>query len=173
MTQLEVYCRGICRGEASVTAEEGRMGIDVTMEDPGDGLYRASLVGAVGRLALGVLEPGDGRLTLRRRPSRSDVERLGTLLRVQAECSFPFRKSRVWHRSEKPAELVDSRFLTSRLAVFSQCWWRREEERLILALPWGEGERFPLEPLFCFGRVSVVEGQRCIVYTFDSRDEPL
>lgn len=172
MERLEVYCRGTSCGEASVKAEEGRIGIDVSVKDPGDGLYRAFLVGTAGEMPLGVLEPGNGRLALRRRPGRRDVERLGTLLRVRAECSFPFRKGNVWQKTEKPSQLVKSRFLMERLGAFRQCWWRREGERLVLALPWGEGDRFPLEPLFCFGRVSTVEGCRCVVYTLDAAEVP-
>ena len=41
-----------------------------------------------------------------------------------------------------------------------------EEERLELALPLEEGQPFPLEPLFCLGRLERVAGQLCVVYAF-------
>ena len=42
----------------------------------------------------------------------------------------------------------------------------REGERLELALPLEEGQPFPLEPLFCLGRLERVAGQLCVVYAF-------
>ena len=41
-----------------------------------------------------------------------------------------------------------------------------EGERLELALPLEEGQPFPLEPLFCLGRLERVAGQLCVVYAF-------
>lgn len=153
--------------------EEGRAEIRVTMEDPGDGLYRAALVGDEGELALGVLEPQNGRLLLRRRPYLREVERLGTLHGVQAVCSFSFRQRAMWQRTARPAELAVGDVLRSRLAAFSCAWWRREGEQLTLALPFEEGKPFPLEMFFCFGRVKTVEGCRCVLYTLDAQGRPL
>ena len=173
MERLRIYCGARDCGEATLRADGERVEIRAGMEDPGDGLYRAVLIGTAGQLALGVMEPAAGQLALKRRPAQREVERLGKLLRVQTECSFPFRKGKVWQQTEKPSQLVKSEFLMKRLAECHRCWWRREEEQLILALPWGEGERFPLESLFCFGRVSMVEGCRCVIYTLDSAEVPL
>ena len=43
---------------------------------------------------------------------------------------------------------------------------------LLLALPAEEGRPFPLECLFCLGRLERVEGQRCVVYAFQE-EEPV
>lgn len=173
MERLTVYCRGAAHGEATLEKEDGRVDIRLAMDDPGDGLYRAMLVGTRGQLPLGVLEPGDGCLTLRRRPCRGDVERLGGSLRVQTECSFAFRKKHPWQKTACPAELVNSGFLRERLAGVSRAWWRRGKGNVTLALAWEEGQPFPLEALFCFGRVDAVDGCRCVIYTFDEQGAPL
>ena len=47
----------------------------------------------------------------------------------------------------------------------------REGELLLLALPLEPGAPFPLEALFCLGRVEQVEGTRCVVYAF-REEEP-
>lgn len=173
MERFHVYCREKRCGEGHLVREEGRADIRVTMEDPGDGLYRAALVGEEGQLALGVLAPQNGRLLLRRRPYLRDVERLGTLQRVQAVCSFPFRQRAVWQRTAQPSALATDDFLRKRLADVPCAWWRREGEQLTLALPLEEGKPFPLEMLFCFGRVKTVEGCRCVLYTLDAQGHPL
>ena len=173
MERLRVYCRDSCRGEATIQSYGGRAEIAVRMEDPGDGLYRAALLGERGEMVLGVLEPCKGTLILRRRPYWRDVERLGTLESVRAECSFTFPRKRTWQRSGEPAELVSRTFLKERLAGIPCAWWRRDEGKLILALPLDEGKGFPLEALFCFGRIACVEGRQCVVYTLDREENPV
>ena len=43
---------------------------------------------------------------------------------------------------------------------------------ILLALPLEEGRPFPLEALFCLGRIQCVEGSRCVVYAF-REEEPI
>ena len=43
---------------------------------------------------------------------------------------------------------------------------------LLLALPLEEGRPFPLEALFCLGRIQRVEGRRCVIYAF-REEEPV
>ncbi len=173
MESLKVYCRGKARGEASLRPDGDRLEIRAAMDDPGDGLYRAALCGEGGQLALGVLEQKNGKLLLCRRPCRSDVDKLGVLLRVEALCSFPFRKKRCWELTRQPAELFRTQMLRERLGEISEAWFRREGEHLLLALELREGCPFPLELLFCLGKVRTVEGRRCVVYGFDGRETPL
>ena len=61
----------------------------------------------------------------------------------------------------------------SRLTACRRAWWRREGERLILALPLEKGKPFPLETLFCLALVREVEGMACAVFAFDGGEEPL
>ena len=141
------------------------------MEDPGDGLYRAALRGERGELMLGVLAPEGGMLTLRRMVYTRDVAALGRLVEGEARQSFPFRPAG-WRETRCPAQLFHSRFLIDRLRPAGRGWWRREGSVLLLALPLEEGKPFPLEALFCLGRIQRVEGSRCVVYAF-REEEPV
>lgn len=165
MERVKLYCLGQCRGEAVICPEGARTRIQVTMTDPGDGLYRASLVGEHGELALGVLEPGDGGLSVCRRLYSREVAGIGRLLRGEARCSFRFQELR-WQETGCPAQFFRGAFLSERLRPIGRAWWRRERGVLYLALPLEEDGPFPLETLFCFARVERVEGRRCAVYAF-------
>ena len=75
MEEVKLYCAGACLGRVALRPQGGRTEVRASMEDPGDGLYRASLVGERGTLSLGVLEPeGTGRLGLLRRPYSRDIQ---------------------------------------------------------------------------------------------------
>lgn len=173
MEKLKLYCRGKCCGEVTLREDGVRVEICAAMEDPGDGLYRAVLAGERGELSLGVMEPKEGKLVVRRRPERCETAKLGALKCVQAQCAYQFRRKPVWTLTERPAELFRDEFLRSRLEPVRGAWWRRTEGRLVLALPLRIGEAFPLEAFFCFARVERVEQEVCVVYAFDERELPL
>ena len=172
MERVKLCCGGEAAGEVALCPEGARTVIRASMEDPGDGLYRAWLVGERGELALGVMEPGGGRLTACRRVYRRDVEALGQLRRGEARCSLRFGGETPWRETERPAGLFRSGFFQSRLGRFGRAWHRREGERLELALPLEKGGPFPLEALFCLGRLEKVEGRLCVVYAFQG-EEPV
>ena len=170
------------RGEIVLCPQGARTEVRCSLPDPGDGLYRAYLLGERGELALGVLAPEGGQLTLCRRLYARDLEALGPLLRGEARRSFRFQDVQpaqsapppqsCWHETRCPAQLFQSRFLQNRLRPIGRAWWRREGTQLLLALPLEPGRPFPLEALFCLGRVQCVEGVRCVVYTF-REEEPV
>ena len=81
MERYALYCRGEARGEVTLSPQGACTRVEARMEDPGDGIYRAVLVGSRGRLKLGVLEPEEGALGLRRRPYSRDVAAIGPILR--------------------------------------------------------------------------------------------
>jgi len=180
MERLPLTCRNGKRGELTVCPQGARTELRASLSDPGDGLYRAYLLGERGELALGVLAPEGGQLALCRRLYSRDVAALGTLLRGEARQSFRFqdapaaaqRTAGCWHETRCPAQLFQSRFLQNRLRPIGRAWWRREGVLLVLALPLEPGRPFPLEALFCLGRVQCVEGVRCVVYTF-REEEPV
>lgn len=176
MERLPLYCQGERRGEVTLALwgpNGARTEICASMEDPGDGLYRAFLLGEAGELPLGVLAPEAGRLTACRRVYHRDLKPLGELLRGEARRSFRFEEAGLcWKETSCPAQLFRSRFLTDRLRPFGQAWQRREGSILLLALPLEEGRPFPLEALFCLGRIQRVEGKRCVVYAF-REEEPV
>lgn len=176
MERLPLYCQDQRQGEVALALwgpNGARTEIAAQMDDPGDGLYRAFLLGERGELALGVLAPEDGRLTVCRRLYNRDVAALGKLLRGEARRSFRFEETRLcWRETCCPAQLFHSWFLIDRLRPAGRGWWRREGSVLLLALPLEEGKPFPLEALFCLGRIQRVEGSRCVVYAF-REEEPV
>lgn len=170
MERLPLYCQGERRGDITLALwgpNGSRTEITAAMDDPGDGLYRAFLLGKQGELLLGVLAPEDGRLCVCRRLYHRDVEPLGLLVRGEARRSFRFEETGLcWRETCCPAQLFQDRFLIQRLRPIGRGWWRREGGVLLLALPLEQGRPFPLEALFCLGRVQRVEGQLCVVYAF-------
>ena len=171
MERVKLYCGGECRGEIRLRPEGARTEVRAIMSDPGDGLYRASLRGENGELALGVLEPEGRELALLRRLYSRDLAALGPLRDGKAWCSFRFQEER-WRETACPAQMFRSAFLQSRLRPAGRAWWRREGELLLLALPAEESSPFPLEALFCLARVERVEGIPCAVYAF-REEEPV
>ena len=154
--------------------EDGvRAEICAKIPDPGDGLYRAVLVGERGELSLGVMEPRDGMLTLRRRPELCEVARVGGGRCIRVGCSFPFGKKSVWTRTDEPAQLVRDEFLRQRVARQPYAWWRRGGEKLLVAFPLRADAPFPLEALFCMARVGRVDGEVCAIYEFDESGQPI
>lgn len=176
MERLPLYCQDQRRGEVTLSLwgpNGARTEIAAQMDDPGDGLYRAFLLGERSELPLGVLAPEDGRLTVCRRLYNRDVAALGKLLRGEARRSFRFEETGLcWRETCCPAQLFHSWFLIDRLRPAGRGWWRREGSVLLLALPLEEGKPFPLEALFCLGRIQRVEGSRCVVYAF-REEEPV
>lgn len=166
MERVKLCCWGEAAGEVTLCPEGPRTTIRASMEDPGDGLYRAWLVGERGELALGVMEPVGGKLCARRRVYSREITGLGPLRRGEARCSFRFGGESPWRETGCPAGLFRSEFLQSRLRRFGRAWHRREGERLELALPLEKTEPFPLEALFCLGKLAEVEGHPCVIYAF-------
>ena len=112
----------------------------------------------------------EGRLALCRRLYSRDLTALGPLERGEARRSFAFAAP-CWRETRCPAQLFRESFFQRRLRPLGRAWWRREGELLLLALPLEPGAPFPLEALFCLGRVEQVEGTRCVVYAF-REEEP-
>ena len=137
-------------------------------------LYCAGLAGLTAGLA-------DGRsvklvymvfmtMAAGRRLYSRDLTALGPLERGEARRSFAFAAP-CWRETRCPAQLFRESFFQRRLRPLGRAWWRREGELLLLALPLEPGAPFPLEALFCLGRVEQVEGTRCVVYAF-REEEP-
>lgn len=173
MTQIKLYCRGGCCGDAVLQEDGRRVEIRASMDDPGDGLYRATLRGEHGELSLGVMEPQDGKLILRRRPDACDVARLGKLHCIRVSCAFSFRRKLLWTPTNQPSTLLQDDFFCSRLISVPRAHWRKNRGRLSLAFPLRCDTAFPLEAIFCFARIERVNDELCIVYTFDENEQPI
>lgn len=172
MERVRLYRDGIWTGDITFQTEGVCVHIRAAMDNPGDGLYRVFLQGEQGELPLGVLEPADGELVLRRKIYRRELDGLGTLQRGEARQSFSFGGGERWQRTNHPAALLADPFFRRRLETASLGWWRREEGALLLALPLEPGDPFPLETLFCLARIQPVEGRLSVVYRFDKDGKP-
>jgi len=176
MERLPLYSQGERLGEVTLAlwGPNGvRREIRASMPDPGDGLYRAFLLGEQGEFPLGVMAPEGGCLSACRRVYYRDIEPLGRLLQGEARRSFSFEgRTEEWRESCCPAQLFHDKFLSDRLRAAGRAWWRREGDLLYLALPLERGRPFPLDALFCLGRVECVKGRLCVVYTF-REEEPI
>ncbi len=173
MERVKLYRDAEAAGEVTLRPEGGRTEVRASMGNPGDGLYRAVLIGDQGEILLGVMEPSERGLVICRRLYSRDVAGLGRLLRGEARCSFRFQERAAWKKTDAPAQLFHGMFLQSRLRLVKLAWWRRERGRLLLALPLEQGGPFPLETLFCLAKIQHVEGCRCVVYAFDGEERPL
>jgi len=173
MEKVSLFCGGREVGEITLRRDGCCTEIRAAMPDPGDGIYRAVLIGEQGRLLLGVMEPSGGCASLCRRPYSRDVDRLGRLLWGEVGRSVAFRELGDWRETRCAARLFHSAFLSNRLAENSRAWWRREGELLYLALPVDKKRPFPLESLFCLGRICCIEGHWCVVYAFDREETPV
>lgn len=175
MEKVGLYCAGRRVGDVSLSPEGTRTEVRLSMGDPGDGLYRASLCGDRGECPLGVLAPENGRLELTRRLYGRELAALGKIRRGEVKQSFHFQKTEEplhWQETARPAQLFQDTFYRSRLRACGKGWWRRVGERLYVALPLTPGQPFPLEAIFCLASVTTIEGQPCAVYVFQN-GEPL
>ena len=174
MERIGLYLAGRECGEVTLRREGCCTEIRASMPDPGDGVYRAVLVGEYGQLSLGVMEPVRGCAALCRRPYSRDVDRLGRLVRGEAECTVFLGKGAAgWQKTADPAGLFSSVCIKERLRTSDGGWWRREGAFLCLALPMDSRKPFPLEHFFCLGNVCCIEGIRCVVYCFDRNEMPI
>ena len=172
METVKLYCGGRPQGEVVIGPEEIRREVRAAMADPGDGLYRAFLLGQAGELPLGVMEPAGGTLSVRRRLYAREIAALGPLERGEARLSFAFGEG-VWQETDAPGQVTADPALRRRLESLPRVLRRREGERVLLAIPLEEGKPFPLEPLFCLARVTAAAGRLCAVYAFDRQGRPL
>lgn len=172
MEEIRLFCGGQPRGTVTLDRGDSRREVRAEMADPGDGLYRAFLVGERGELPLGVMEPQQGALAVCRRLYARDVAALGALRRGEARLSFRFGEG-AWQAVREPGRLLVDPALRRCLEGTPRALRRREGERQLLAFPVEEGRPFPLEPLFCLARIRRVEGQLCAVYAFDREGRPL
>lgn len=173
MERVKLYCGGAVAGEITLVPDGLRTLVRAQMDDPGDGLYRAALLGERGELLLGVMEPKGGKLLVSRRLLTRDLAVVGSVQAGEATCSIPFGEEKRWRESLCPEKLLRSHFWRSRLRGVERCWWRREGKRLYMALPVEKGRPFPLETIFCLAEIRPVGDRVCAVYSFDESERPL
>ena len=144
-----------CRGEETVFTVTARLD---------DGLWRIVARGSTGELTLGVLEGGEH--TLRRRFSSALTDRLGQVESVTARRSAITRMESEW----REACGADVPRLPS-LPPGALC--RSRGTGHIIAIPWRQGEPFPLTEMFCLARVGSMAGRCWVFYALDEAGNPI
>ena len=166
--RVVLFCGGQECGSVVLEREGSRIRVSARLSMR-EGLYRAVLVGQQGEQNLGVMAPSGGMLTAARQLYVRDVERLGVLLRGEAR---PLRGTQSavtgnnWCKTERLGELITDEFLKERFSRLAWGYYRRQGQRLLVALPWERGQRFPVTALFCLATLERIEGCVCVVYCF-------
>lgn len=167
MENCPLYFRGNEVGRVTLRQEGGVTLVRAVMAGGEKGICRAVLVGERGERLLGVMEPHGRELVVTRRLYTRDVLALGQILRGEVRT-----KDGAWQRTDRPSQLLTDPLLRRELENCRLGWWRREGERLRLALPLERGRPFPLVSCFCLAHVGEVEGRRCAVFSFDGAGKP-
>ena len=107
--------------------------------------------GETGNLRIGVLEPENGCLQIRRRFSKRLTDPLGPILRGELR---PLGEEREQWEPLRP-ELLRSPYLRCRLGGLSDVLTCRPERGRLIAVPRDDAAPFPLEAMFCFTRSGV------------------
>ena len=148
--------------------------LEAQREDDRQGLYKVWLHGRRENMLLGTLAPEDGRLCLRRRVFRQELERKGCWPVTAGECvmAFPFaRNVGGWQREEHPGRLVTQELkgcFADRAALY-----RPEKDGFLLALRFDPSRPFPVPTLFCLAKCERVEGRNYVVFRFDGEGTPV
>ena len=172
MERREIQLGG---GGALCFWEDGALVVlEVWREDDKQGLYKVWLHGQRENLLLGTLAPEGGRLCLRRRVFRQELERKGCWPVTAGECVmvFPFAEGGGgWRREECPGRLVAQelkRCFGDRAALY-----RPESDGFLLAFGFDPSRPFPVPPLFCLAKCQRMEGRKYVVFRFDREGRPL
>lgn len=164
------------RGWVSVREEGDRAVCLARLDDKGEGLYKAYLLGNGGRLDLGALLPGEEGLALKRNIPLERLRQAGVWPPVGAGVQLvsPARRGTPppppppgWAREPRPQRLMGEELLAQCAGELRGALLRRGEEGFALAVPWVPGREFPLTPLFCFARVEELEGRSFAVFSFN------
>lgn len=161
------------KGKLFCRADGVRCALHAEAADDGRGLYKVYLRGAGGRLLMGTLAPEQGRLSLKRSMSVSELRRAGCwpLEGGEGELSFSFAAAarempEGWERAGRPETLLSDAVLRGSAERLGCVLLLRRQGSFCLAAPYDEKCPFPLEPLFCLGTVRCLAGRPYVVYRF-------
>ncbi len=150
-----------------------RMKAEMSAERDDSGLFRGYLVCRKGEFPLGVLEPRDGSLLLRRMLLKGELQALGEPVEGQMRLSFAFAAEAPWRPVERSEAFFARPPFQGRLQGMEGLLWRRERGLRCLAIPYRADRPFPMTDLFCFARIQPLEGRPYVVLAFNEREEPV
>ena len=159
--ELVLYCAGCAAGVLRAAEQMGETVFEVTLYEPLQGIHRIVIEGDRSELLLGVLDTG--QTVLRRRLSLAVTEKAGHFCKARAErCGVPRQE---WHA------VGEGEFAELLLPRGALC--RKDGARRYLAIPWQEGEAFPLTELFCFASFRTMGGREWVFFAFDETGNPV
>lgn len=167
MDKYPVLENGTAAGELTVWPDRLYTVFHVSCP-PREGLWRAWAVGETGTLRIGVLEPENGVLCIRRRFSRELTAPAGPLLRGELR---PLGEEREpWEPLR--ADSFQTPYLQRCLRESAGALMCRSGDRRLVALPRDDTVPFPLEAMFCFARPRRLRGRDWWVFAFDEAEWP-
>lgn len=171
MDKFPLLWSGQPLGELTAEPEPLYTWFTVRCRLPEDGLWCAWAVGEAGELRLGVLEPENGQMSIRRRFSRRMTEPLGRLLRGEVRPAV--EDGRSWEAVQEPERLFRTPWLRRQLRGMEGVLTQNIEEGRRLALPYDPQKPYPLAPMFCLSRIRRLGAGKYVIYTFDRREWPV
>lgn len=162
MSQWQQVTEG--SGQFSLQVQGPRVEIQVKAREQEKGLYKAWLLGTGEPLLLGTLLPAEGKQLYLKRVITLDQLRRGGLwpvTGVKVGLAFPVAGETVprgWQWMEHPERLTEDAFLQQLLQGQGRALCRQEAKGYVLAYPYDSHRAFPLCPLFCFAKLSPLEG---------------
>lgn len=165
-------------GGAVTVRREGNQAIcQAIRASEGSGFYKAWLYGEEKRFLLGTLIPEGGALRLRRAVPVVQLERRGVWPPAGAEIlpAVPAGENRPpagWSWVDCPGRLLRDPPAEAAGQKLVRALLRREEEGFELAFPFNPTVPFPLEPLFCLGRLERLDRVWHVLFSFSARGCP-
>ena len=155
-------------GELTVTPEALYTAFSVSCRGQ-EGLWCAWAVGETGNLRIGVLEPENGCLQIRRRFSKRLTDPLGPILRGELR---PLGEGREQWEPLRP-ELLRSPYLRCRLGGLSDVLTCRPGRAVSSPSHGMTRPLFLWKPCFAFARSRRLQGRAYWVFRFDDREWPV
>ena len=164
-------------GAVTVRREENQAICQAIRASDGGGFYKAWLYGEGKRFLLGTLIPEGGALRLRRTLPIVQLERRGVWPPVGAEIlpaalTGGNRPPAGWSWVDCPGRLLRDPAAEAAGRNLARALLRRGEEGFELAFPFDPSAPFPLEPLFCLGRLKRLDRGWHVLFSFSARGCP-
>ena len=140
---------------------------------PETGVFCVWAVGETGEVRIGIPEPVNGRGCLSRRFSDHVTAPAGTLLRGELRPAGETENGETWEPLPRPETAFRTPWLCGRLRGLPGVLTARSGALRRVAIPYDGSGPFPLTGLFCLARIGHAVGKRCVIYTFDSREQPV
>ncbi len=171
MDKFPLLENGVPVGELTTEQEMLYTWFEARCPRPGDGLWCAWIVGDLGELRLGVLEPCGGQAAIRRRFSGRLTAPIGRLQWGEIRPAHPAEPGN-WTPLTAPETRFRDPWLCRELREADGALTRTEAGRRYAAVPYDPARPFPLTPLFCFARIRRIGSRDYAVFAFDDRGDP-